>query len=250
MAPDQRGSSRSRHGVWGHWVPLVLTLTVATAGVAAWAWSQRKDADNDNDHDEPGLDYDNADYGDNPAYGSSRDYRPPQGPGGPVQLNDDSYSQGVQTQGDPSQPGWSARMSGALRRTPSPQQLFDSAGKTVAAGAAAAGAVMGKALASIREEDQRNPWSEEADAKKDRSAPTSGKRRRTVVIIVSADTQAADTDEDGFHEHAVSPVMHLDGIFILTLSQVHTFSYPSTKRLFRDKALRPHLRTRPQRCLK
>jgi len=97
-------------------------------------------------------------------------------------------------------------MSGALRRTPSPQQFFDSAGKTVAAGAAAAGAVMGKALASIREEDKHygesNPWSEEADAKKDRSVPSSGKRRKTVAIVVSADGRSTETHDDGFQEHA------------------------------------------------
>ena len=62
-------------------------------------------------------------------------------------------------------------MSGALRRTPSPQQFFDSAGKTVAAGMAAAGAAVGSALAAIREEDKgayadHETWSEEADAKK------------------------------------------------------------------------------------
>jgi hypothetical protein len=209
MAPDRydRGS-RSRHGVWGHWVPLALTLTIATAGVAAWAWSQRKDASEEND-DEPGLDYENADYGDNPPYGSSRDYRPPGQAGPPpTQSGNDGYQPISDIPGDPSQSGWGARMSGALRRTPSPQQFLDSAGKTVAAGAAAAGAVVGKALASIREEDKQynegNPWSEEADAKKDRSAPSSGKRRKTVAIIVSADSQHSESDHDGFQEHAVS----------------------------------------------
>lgn len=189
-------------------MPLVLTLTIATAGVAAWAWSQRKDADEENEH-EPDLDYENADYGDNPPYGSSRDYRPPPGQAGPppMQPGHDGYQPGTDIPGDPSQAGWGARMSGALRRTPSPQQFFDSAGKTVAAGAAAAGAVMGKALASIREEDKHygesNPWSEEADAKKDRSVPSSGKRRKTVAIVVSADGRSTETHDDGFQEHAV-----------------------------------------------
>lgn len=188
-------------------MPLVLTLTIATAGVAAWAWSQRKDAEEENDH-EPDLDYENADYGDNPPYGSSRDYRPPPNQGGPPpqQPGPDGYQAVTDGPGDPSQAGWGARMSGALRRTPSPQQFFDSAGKTVAGGVAAAGAVMGKALASIREEDKqygdRNPWSEEADAKKDRSVPASGKRRKTVALIVSADSKSTDFPEDGFQEHA------------------------------------------------
>jgi len=79
----------------------------------------------------------------------------------------------------------------------------------VAAGVAAAGAVVGSALASIREGDKtayadHETWSEEADAKQDRPAglPAPGKRRRAVAIVVSADAQAEDIDGDGFHEHA------------------------------------------------
>ncbi|KAJ6439490.1 peroxin 22-like protein [Purpureocillium lavendulum] len=204
--PD-RGSSR--RGVWSHWVPLAVTVTVATVGLAAWVWSQRKDdedgRDDAADH-EPDLDYENADYGDNPPYGATgrdrvADPRPPRrgddesvgvGPGpGP---GPGSHLAPV----DPSAAGWGARMSGALRRTPSPQQFLDSTGKTVAAGVAAAGAAMGKALASIREEDKHygeNPWSEEADAKKDRAGPVSGKRRKTVAIVVSADTNVSAADD-------------------------------------------------------
>jgi len=112
---------------------------------------------------------------------------------------------------DVSAAGWGARMSGALRRTPSPQQFLDSTGKTVAAGVAAAGAAMGKALASIREEDKHygeNPWSEEADAKKDRAAPASDKRRRTVAIVVSADAQVSAADD---HEIAVREPQSVPG---------------------------------------
>ncbi|KAG6111029.1 hypothetical protein E4U14_002609 [Claviceps sp. LM454 group G7] len=200
MSPNDRGSSR--RGVWSHWVPLAVTVTLATAGLVAWVWSQR-DEENENavDH-EPGLDYDVADYGDNPPYGaSSRDLKAPdQQPRQDAQRGDDV----VYT--DPtSAPGWGARMSGALRRTPSPQQFFDSTGKTVAAGVAAAGAAMGKALASIREEDKaygENPWSEEADAKKERAPTYRDKRRKTVAIVVSADTMISDFDGDDMHELA------------------------------------------------
>jgi len=84
---------------------------------------------------------------------------------------------------------------------------MDSAGKTIAGGFAAAGATMGKALASIREEDKYNdnPWSEEADAKRERDPEPSGtKKRRTVAIVVSADSPLADADNSGagYHEHA------------------------------------------------
>ncbi|KAF4466655.1 peroxin Pex22 [Fusarium albosuccineum] len=212
MSPDH-GSSRSRRGVWSHWVPLAVTLTVATVGVAAWVWSQRKDEDED-DHIS-GLDYDNQAYGaDSRAHGSrdigSRDIRGPEKPPRP-----EEQSHGIAPADDEAggSGGWGTRMSGALRRTPSPQQFFDSTGKTVAAGVAAASAAMGKALASIREEDkspygETNPWSEEADAKKERAPATAsspligGRRRKTVAIVVSADTQAGPEEEDAYHEHA------------------------------------------------
>jgi len=210
-----RGSSRRRR-VWGHWVPLVLTVTVATVGLAAWAWSQRNNED-EHDEDEPvaqDLDYENADYGDNPPYGASGDDRkpPPTFTGGDLRPGETGYGT-APSQAD-SGSGWGARMSGALRRTPSPQQFIEGASKTVVAGVAAAGAAVGSALAAIREEDKNayadhETWSEEADAKEKRPAASSrsrdpSKRRKTVAIIVSADTNLDDIDEDGFHEHAVS----------------------------------------------
>lgn len=211
-----RGSSR-RRGVWGHWVPLVLTVTVATVGLAAWVWSQRNNEE-EHDDNEPiaqDLDYENADYGDNPPYGASRDDgnpKPPTFTGIDLRPGEPGYGT-AQSQPE-STSGWGARMSGALRRTPSPQQFIEGAGKTVVAGVAAAGAAVGSALAAIREEDKaayadHETWSEEADAKEKRPTSASqsrdpSKRRKTVAIIVSADTQIEDVDEDGFHEHAVS----------------------------------------------
>lgn len=211
MSPDRydRGSSRSRRSAWGHWVPLAITLTVATVGVAAWAWSQRKDGEEEQQNEEPDLDYENADYGDNPPYGATtRD-----APGLDKPRRPDQETHGITpAEAELAGPSWGARMSGALRRTPSPQHFFDSTGKTVAAGVAAAGAAMGKALASIREEDKDayNPWSEEADAKKDRApgSVVSGKKRKTVAIVVSADNQLPDVQDDGFTEHAVSMRAH------------------------------------------
>lgn len=220
-----RGSSR-RRGVWGHWVPLALTVTIATVGLAAWVWSQRNENEDDHHDTEPipdDLDYENGDYGDNPAYGASRGdsgggggdgvtSTSPRRAGGDPRPGEPGY--GTTTTQQEGAAGWGARMSGALRRTPSPQQFLDSAGKTVVAGVAAAGAAVGTALASIREEDKaayadHETWSEEADAKRDRpagSSKTGGAtgRRKTVAIVVSADTHTDDLDLDGFHEHAVS----------------------------------------------
>lgn len=182
-------------------MPLAVTLTVATAGLAAWAWRQTRD--DDNDHVEPGLDYENADYGDNPPYGATSRDAPP----GKPPLQDDQSRGETSAPSDVSGSGWGSRMSGALRRTPSPQQFFDSTGKTVAAGVAAAGAVVGKALASIREEDRaysENPWSEEADAKQGRGPPAWGKRQRVVAVVVSADTQVPQQGGNGLDAVAVS----------------------------------------------
>lgn len=208
MSPPYESSRR--RGVWNHWVPLAVTVTVATVGVAAWVWSQRKDDDHE-DTEQPGafqdLDYDNADYGDNPAYGASKDGAGPKTPAfdGPQPRSGDAGLAPV----DSSSSGWAA-----LRRTPSPQQFFDSAKRTVAAGVTAAGAAVGSALAAIREEDKsayadHETWSEEADAKQDRAVAPSqsketNKRRKKVAIVVSADNHLDDIDADGFHEHAVS----------------------------------------------
>ncbi|KAJ2974970.1 hypothetical protein NQ176_g5777 [Zarea fungicola] len=66
-------SNDRRRGVWSHWVPLVVTVTIASAGLVAWALSQRKDDDHAavQEHEQH-LDYENADYGDNPAYVTTR----------------------------------------------------------------------------------------------------------------------------------------------------------------------------------
>lgn len=209
-------SNDRRRGVWSHWVPLVVTVTIASAGLVAWALSQRKDEDHAavQEHEQH-LDYENADYGDNPAYGASNrgtgprpgqdsQSRPGHGHGAPPRHDDDAYG----AHADPSGSNWGARVSGALRRTPSPQQFLDSTGKTITAGVAAAGAVMGKALASIREDDRypddSRVWSEEADAKKDRGPVAAGRRRKTVVVVVSADSPLGRFEDDDIHEHAVS----------------------------------------------
>ncbi|KAI1800749.1 hypothetical protein F4811DRAFT_495819 [Daldinia bambusicola] len=195
--------SSRRRGLWGHWVPIVVTLTVATVGVAAWAWSQRSNEREDEESDaEPvDLDYENADYGENPPYGATgRDSRPA------IRPDDISYGAGeIHPEATGASAGWGSR------RTPSPQQFFSSASKTVAAGVAGVGAAVGSALAAIREDDRNayadhETWSEEAEAQKEKPAPPqtrdSTKRRKTVAIVVSADMNIDDLDADGFHEHA------------------------------------------------
>ncbi|KAL2159782.1 hypothetical protein VTH06DRAFT_1915 [Thermothelomyces fergusii] len=210
MSPPYESSRR--RGIWRHWVPLAVTLTVATVGVAVWVWSQNKDDDRDDSEqatEYQDLDYEHADDGDNPPYGASKDGPDPKSPGyGGVQSRSGEAGYGAgQPPAESSSSYWEA-----LRRTPSPQQFFDSAKRTVAARVSAAGAAVGSALAAIREEDRtafadHETWSEEADAKQERVAgpppmKDAGKRRKKVAIVVSADSGLAEIGAGGFHEHA------------------------------------------------
>ncbi|KAI6091025.1 hypothetical protein F4821DRAFT_227312 [Hypoxylon rubiginosum] len=218
MSSSYESSRSRRRGVWSHWVPLVVTLTVATVGVAAWAWSQRSNENEEEESDpEPAdLDYENADYGENPPYGAyGRESHPP--PGANRGSRDDvSYGVGeIHPEATGASAGWGSQVSAAVRRTPSPQQFLQNASKTVAASMAgvgsAVGSAMGSALAAIREEDKNayadhETWSEEAEARKEKSPPSQAKdpsrRRKTVAIVVSADTNMDNFNADDFHEHA------------------------------------------------
>ncbi|KAI1281738.1 hypothetical protein F5Y07DRAFT_353577 [Xylaria sp. FL0933] len=215
MSSSYESSRSRRRGVWSHWVPLAVTITIATVGVAAWAWSQRTNEEEESDAAPADLDYEHADYGENPPYGANT-RNPRQSAAKPtISADDVSYGVGdVHPEASGAAAGWGAQMSGALRRTPSPQQFLSNAGKTVAAGVAGVGAAVGSALAAIREEDKNayadhETWSEEAEARRDkpsvRSSPRpqdSNQRRKTVVIIVSAETNVDDFDDAGLHEHA------------------------------------------------
>ncbi|KAJ4337256.1 hypothetical protein N0V87_004756 [Didymella glomerata] len=208
---DRRQPATRTRSTFGYWVPLVLTVTVATAGLAAWVWSERRD-----DEDESSED-------DNLSYGEESDRKTPRGAhnnSGHAPLNRDAtgLSQGVVGQDD-----LMSRVQGVIRRTPSPQQVFDTVSKKTAAGWAAAGA----ALASIREEDKddaygdHSRWSEEAAIRRNVEAQSaqsnsavdeqarafaasvrgsgnnaSGKRK-TVVLVVSAESLMDVHDDDG-----------------------------------------------------
>ena len=178
-------------------------------------------------------------YGDNvynrpQDYGRNQDGSVRTGPPSYADVRPGEVAYGT-TQGRPDeQQSYMARMSGALKRTPSPQQVFDGASRTVLGGIAAAGAVVGSALSSIREEDKNaykdhRTWSEEAESRPSGVSPVppggiemrSGSepgvqptqrvqvgngKRKTVAIVVSADMSNDDEfdDEGGFYERAVS----------------------------------------------
>lgn len=224
----QTGGGSSRRSALGYWLPLALTVTAATVGIAAWIWSERKDDESDD-------------------YYSKGDGRPPPtGAPPPPEFSGPGPGQAPYTRRDVGQnseeEGMVARMSGAFRRTPSPQQLFDGASRRVAAGVAAAGAAVGGALSSIREEDKRDyedhsRWSEEAESRAGggqavaesgnppkrpgpelrstgaststhqvtQSRTTTSRKRKTVAVVVSADTdyQSESNDVSYVQEHAV-----------------------------------------------
>ncbi|KAL8690952.1 MAG: hypothetical protein Q9224_004285 [Gallowayella concinna] len=215
----RRTSGASRHSAIGYWIPLAITVTVATAGLAAWIWSERKDHDDDDYYDyRKGDERTPPDYRDDGPGGV-----PYQPSGGGPQMQDDTFV---------------ARVQGAIRRTPSPQQLFDGASRRVVAGVTAAGAAVGGALSAIREEDRRDfedhsRWSEEAEIRAttatapgpiDRNVVEAtmsgtqsgagearrGKKRKTVAVVVSADIGHHDPEEEVSYiqEHA-SILSHL-----------------------------------------
>ncbi|MCJ1475551.1 hypothetical protein MMC13_004214 [Lambiella insularis] len=215
MSYDRYEASRRRQGygastrrsTFGYWVPLALTVTVATIGLAAWIWKERSESDDDDD------------------YRKRRAGGPPPGYGD-VGPGHTAYARGAESQ-PPEDASMMARMSGALRRTPSPQQIFDGASRRVVASVAAAGAVVGRALSSIREEDKRDfedhsRWNEEAQARvtgttsaghsEARAGPTmdpsfqqagpapkTGDKRKAVAIVVSAESK-----HHGPHEEEVA----------------------------------------------
>lgn len=220
-----RGSNR---GTFTYWLPLAFTVTVATIGIAAWVWSERNDDDDEKPTQPPrpeGTDHVYPNYGRN-ADGSIRT-----GPPSYADVRPGEVAYGTAQNRQEESQGYMARMSGALRRTPSPQQVFDGASRTVAAGVAAAGAAVGSALSSIREEDKNayrdhRTWQEEQEIRaagvgssKDKgielkSADEPGvsstrvaqahQKRKTIAIVVSADASHDFDEEDGgFHEHAV-----------------------------------------------
>ncbi|KAH8731670.1 hypothetical protein GQ44DRAFT_699092 [Phaeosphaeriaceae sp. PMI808] len=198
---DRQQSSSSRRSTLGYWVPLTFTVVVATAGLAAWVWSARED------HEDAASD-DDLSYGEDSS--REKSHGKPPGPQG----SRDAMSQGVVRENDKD---LLSRAQGIIRRTPSPQQLYDTVSKKTAAGWAAAGAAAGAALASIREEDKddaygdHSRWSEEAairrnvEAQSSQSAaavdtqtrsfatsvknpPAAGGKRKTVVLVVSAES--------------------------------------------------------------
>ncbi|KAF1914588.1 hypothetical protein BDU57DRAFT_519659 [Ampelomyces quisqualis] len=243
---DRRQNTSSRRNTLAYWVPLTLTVVVATAGLAAWVWSAREDH-------EHGSSDDDLSYGED----SSREKSHGKAPAG-RQGSRDAMTSGAVRDDDQD---LLSRAQGIIRRTPSPQQLFDTVSKKTAAGWAAAGAAAGAALASIREEDRddygdHSRWSEEAAIRRNVEAqsaqsktavdtqtrsfaasvknPPTGGKRKTVVLVVSAESLMDSHDDGGSYRSENATILsHLpDTDFNHTKLFVLVYS--------------PSLRSRPQ----
>lgn len=192
-------------------------MSVATVGIAAWVWSERQ---GDEDDEDDRAREQGEKRGDGPALPPDAPDAPgfPGGPGSQYP----EHARDIHGDVEYDDNGMIARMQGALRRTPSPQQIFDGASKRVAAGVAAAGAVVGGALTSIREEDRdafddHSRWSEEAasrgmrpgDAESSvlptRPPPLVERKQKTVAIVVSSVAPRGESQDTDTHssEHAV-----------------------------------------------
>lgn len=204
-----------RKNTLSYWLPLGLTVSAAAIGVATWIWCERKDDDND---DSPPK------YQRKDSFSQSSDDHLIID-----KLESPEHHQNENTTSQPSplyNQSYMARMSSVLRRTPSPQQIFDGASRSIVDGITAAGAVVGNALGSIMEEDKNaykdhQTWSEEADSraqkltfaspstqlpvipKVDLGIPTPQttrnrfNNRKTVAIVLSADNYGSLAEVNG-----------------------------------------------------
>jgi len=192
---------RTGRSALGYWIPLAITVTIATAGLVAWIWSEREGDDED---------YDRDDDGQSKAEQAGRAYSGP--PGTEDTREADSADEGLM-----------ARMSGAIRQTQSPQELFDNAGRMASAAGAAVGlgaisSRSGKSRRAVRSEREEGfsdheRWSEEAVTQRTEEQTTTERSRgkprakRTIAVVLSAEwslSRLESTDDSFQTEHAVS----------------------------------------------
>ncbi|KAF2725623.1 hypothetical protein K431DRAFT_280983 [Polychaeton citri CBS 116435] len=199
--------SQRNHPVLGYWVPLVVTATLGVGALAAWIWSERTEHDEEGHNDRPprpptgqGAPYPNQ--GARPYTGPGTGSAPGSGPhgsapsfppGGPppstaahtqpmpppvgaenapgYENSGAAASYYDQARGEES--GWYGQVRGVMKRTPSPQQIFDGASRHVTAGMAIAGSALGSIL---EDDDEKYPYSEGRDYEDERHSRRSRSR--------------------------------------------------------------------------
>ena len=215
---QRRTTTQRSANSWTYWLPVGITVASAAIGLAIWAWNERRFASDDEE-----------DLSSSESEGAYAPQSEAQGYEASVQQQASYASQSIgeveesievrdaeqEQRQQEVQGSMFGRMSGAIRRTPSPQQLFDGASKRVAAGVAAAGAVMGKGLTALKESDEdfqdHERWSDEAEKQGvEASAARAvnvkearpGKKRMVCVVVSAADKDGAQGDASAI-EHAV-----------------------------------------------
>ncbi|EME39287.1 hypothetical protein DOTSEDRAFT_75123 [Dothistroma septosporum NZE10] len=269
--PPPPGGHNRQHSVLGYWVPLITIGTIAVGGLAAWIWAEREHEDDDlSPHDKPprpptGMGGPYPTQGAQPYPGPPQSGGPPPGVVPPQDPSTHGMPPPVGAEGQVSYQGEASsyydstetqsrdvrddrtfigRMTGAIKRTPSPQQFFDSASKQVMGGIAAAGTALGSIMevdsnagqyserrsrdqSRLREEREgfsdHERWSEEADernritvvekdsekrAKDAAKDKGKGSSKRAVAVVVSADVPDEQGHEGVFTEHG-SILSHL-----------------------------------------
>ena len=224
--PPTRGGA-THHSLLGYWIPLVVTGTIALGGLAAWVWSERSEHDGDEYRPSKPPRPPPGPGGPYPTQGSQQYPGPPpqgqqggppgpggypqQGPAPPPGGESSSYynqtttttteSRDVNISQSQQDATWYGRVAGAVKRTPSPQQFFDSASKQVMGGMAAAGAALGSIMEGSDEEvvgrrDGRRQRSSKRDGKVDdgfsdheRWSEEADERQRVTASAVEAESE-------------------------------------------------------------
>lgn len=212
---QQRRSTTSQRTAWNYWLPIGITVASAAIGFAVWAWNERRGAEEeyedtttDEDLDDPYV------TGYNDRAKRTRRAEADLGSQSQGEVQETIEVRDVEQEQREAQEGMFSRVSGAIRRTPSPQQLFTGASKTMAAGAAAAGAFMGRGLTVLKENEDdfedHERWSDEAEKQ---SAETSTRaaarevnpprKKRMVCVVVSAEERDGISGMNSAIQHAV-----------------------------------------------
>lgn len=212
---QRRSNTTQRSNTWNYWLPVGITIASAAIGLAVWAWNERGGEEyeeytsSDDDRDDP---YAAPQVGGFEAGAQQQTFFNQQSTGEVDQTVEMRDVEQEQNQQMDQQAGMFGRMSGAIRRTPSPRMLFDGASKGVAAGVAAAGAAMGKGLTALKETDEdfqdHERWSDEAEmqgveASASRGVDVKLRKKRVVCVVISAAQQGGFSGTGSAIEHTV-----------------------------------------------
>jgi len=220
---QRRTTTQRSTNTWNYWLPVGITIASAAFGLAVWAWNERRFSSDDEDDDETSSDYDKSyerterdEVVEEQGYEASAQQQAAYAEQGTGEVEETLEVRDTEeTQHSEQQNSVFGRVSGAIRRTPSPQQLFGAASKGVASGVAAAGAVVGRGLSALKETDEdfqdHERWGDEAEkqgveasARGPSVSNTNPKKKRMVCVVVSAAERDGIQGEGSAIEHAVS----------------------------------------------